>query len=72
MAQSDRIVPGPRDGMSARHSTSAHAGDAAEDLAIVKVLSSRYYDFLQMAKIGGKWKIVNVLWVMNPAAVRRR
>ncbi|MGB2905517.1 MAG: nuclear transport factor 2 family protein [Candidatus Aminicenantaceae bacterium] len=46
--------------------------DAAEDLAMVKILSSRYYDFLQMAKVGGKWKIINVLWVMNPAALRRR
>jgi hypothetical protein len=46
--------------------------DAAEDLAMVKVVSARYYDFLQMAKMGGEWKIVNVLWVMNPAAVRRR
>jgi hypothetical protein len=46
--------------------------DAAEDLAMVKVVSARYYDFLQMAKIGGKWKIVNVLWVMNPAAARSR
>lgn len=44
--------------------------DAAEDLAMVKVLSARYYDFLQMAKIDGRWKILNVLWVMNPA-VRR-
>jgi hypothetical protein len=43
--------------------------DAAENLAMVKVLSSRYYDFLQMAKVEGKWKIVNVLWVMNPAAM---
>ena len=48
------------------------AQDAAEDLAMAKVLSARYYDFLQMAKVDGKWKIVNVLWVMNPAALRRR
>lgn len=44
--------------------------DVAEDLAMVKVLSARYYDFLQMAKVDGQWKILNVLWVMNPA-VRR-
>jgi len=37
---------------------------------MVKVLSARYYDFLQMAKMDGQWKILNVLWVMNPA-VRR-
>jgi hypothetical protein len=46
--------------------------DAAEDLAMVKVLSARYFDFLQMAKVDGKWKIVNVLWVMNPSALRGR
>jgi hypothetical protein len=39
-----------------------------EDIAIVKVLSAMYYDYLQMAKIEGKWKIINVLWVMNPNA----
>jgi len=42
--------------------------DVMEDLAMVKVLSAMYYDYLQMAKIDGKWKIVNVLWVMNPKA----
>ncbi len=40
--------------------------DSAEELAVVKVLSARYYDFLQMAKVEGQWKIINVLWVMNP------
>jgi hypothetical protein len=40
--------------------------DSAEELAAVKVLSARYYDFLQMAKVEGQWKIINVLWVMNP------
>jgi len=47
----------------------AHSGDSAQDLAMVKVISSRYYDYLQMARIDGHWKIVNVLWVMNPAAL---
>ncbi len=39
--------------------------DIMEDIAMVKVLSAMYYDYLQMAKIEGKWKIINVLWVMN-------
>jgi hypothetical protein len=43
--------------------------DAAQDLAMVRVLSARYYDFLQMAKIDGRWRIINVLWVMNPSAL---
>jgi len=42
--------------------------DIMEDIAMVKVLSTMYYDYLQMAKIDGKWKIINVLWVMNPDA----
>lgn len=43
--------------------------DIMENLAMVKVLSARYYDYLQMAKIEGEWKIINVLWVMNPDAL---
>jgi hypothetical protein len=46
--------------------------DVMEDLAMVKLLSAMYYDYLQMAKIEGKWKIVNVLWVMNPKAPRSK
>jgi len=42
--------------------------DIMEDIAMVKVLSAVYYDFLQLAKIEGEWKIINVLWVMNPDA----
>ena len=42
--------------------------DIMEDIAMVKVLSAIYYDYLQLAKIEGKWKIINILWVMNPKA----
>jgi hypothetical protein len=42
--------------------------DMGLGLASVKVTSAMYYDFLQMAKIDGQWKIVNVLWKMNPNA----
>ncbi len=50
------------------------AQDAAanEAITIVKLLSASQSDFLQMAKVDGQSKIVNVLWVMNPAALRRR
>jgi hypothetical protein len=41
--------------------------DIERDLAAVKVHSVRYIDHLQLAKTNGEWKIVNVLWVMNPA-----
>ncbi len=46
--------------------------DMAEGLAMVKILSSRYYDYLQMGLIDGQWKIINVLWVMNPSALPPR
>lgn len=42
--------------------------DVQKEIASVEVLSARYYDYLQMAKINGQWKIINVLWKMNPAA----
>jgi hypothetical protein len=41
--------------------------DVERDLAAVKVHSVRYIDHLHLAKTNGEWKIVNVLWVMNPA-----
>lgn len=44
--------------------------DIRDNIAMVKVLSSRYYDYLQVAKFGDSWKIVNVLWIMNPSLSR--
>lgn len=42
--------------------------DFVDDIATVEVLSTMFFDYLQVAKINGEWKIVNVLWVMNPLA----
>ena len=44
--------------------------DYGDDIAMVEVLSAMFYDYLQLAKINGEWRIVNVLWVMNPDAPR--
>lgn len=44
--------------------------DVREDIAMAEVLSTMYYDYLQLAKLDGQWKIVNVLWKMNPDAPR--
>jgi hypothetical protein len=44
--------------------------DLQNEIAMAEVLSSRYYDYLQLAKLNGEWKIVNVLWKMNPGAAR--
>ncbi len=42
--------------------------DIGNDLAVAKVVSSAFYDYLQLAKIDGQWRIVNVLWAHNAAA----
>ena len=43
--------------------------DAREGIASAKVVSSKYYDYLQLARIDGRWKIVNVLWAPTKPAV---
>ena len=40
--------------------------DKFEDIAMVELVSSQYYDYLHLARINGEWKIVNVAWVPNP------
>ena len=42
--------------------------DIQRNIAFAEVLSSMYYDYCQLAKVNGDWKIVNVLWKMNPDA----
>ncbi|MBE0593723.1 MAG: nuclear transport factor 2 family protein [Gemmatimonadales bacterium] len=49
--------------------------DAGSDLAVARATSARWYDFLQLARIDGRWRIVNVLWARNdtgPAAPDQR
>lgn len=36
--------------------------DIDEDLATVKVTSTPYVEYLHLARVGGRWQIVNVLW----------
>lgn len=45
--------------------------DIAYDMASLKVASAMYIDYLQIAKVNGEWKIINVLWVPNPEARRQ-
>ena len=40
--------------------------DAMENSAVVKLVMRDWVDYMQMAKIGGRWVIVNVLWEMKP------
>ena len=46
--------------------------DLSRGIAAVKVTSSMYIDHLQMGKVNGAWKIINVLWVPNPEMPRLR
>ncbi len=46
--------------------------DISRGIASVKVTSSMYIDYVQMGKVNGAWKIINVLWVMNPELPRLR
>ena len=36
------------------------------DIATVRLLSSVYMDYLHIARVGGRWQIVNVLWQRRP------
>ena len=40
--------------------------DVYQGIASVAILSTPYVDLLQLARLNGQWKIVNVLWVSNP------
>jgi hypothetical protein len=40
--------------------------DVSHDIASVKVSSAMYVDHLQVGRVNGEWKIINVLWVPNP------
>ena len=42
--------------------------DSRHGIAVVKVVSAMYIDHLQLAKVNDEWRIVNVLWVVNPDA----
>jgi hypothetical protein len=46
--------------------------DCRYGIAVAKVLSAVYIDHLQLAKVDDEWRIVNVLWAMNPAAPQRQ
>ncbi len=40
--------------------------DIFEGAAVVRVDASTWVDFLQVAKFGERWQIVNVLWELRP------
>ena len=40
--------------------------DVYENAASVKVVAADWIDYLHMAKVNGRWVIVNVLWELKP------
>ncbi len=40
--------------------------DVYENAASVKVVATDWIDYLHMARFGGRWVIVNVLWELKP------
>jgi hypothetical protein len=46
--------------------------DSRHGIAVVKVVSAMYIDHLQLAKVNDEWRIVNVLWAVNPDAPGRQ
>ena len=42
--------------------------DRYQNVASVKIVASDWIDYLQVAKLDGRWQIVNVLWERKPEA----
>ena len=40
--------------------------DRYNHAAVVKVVAVEWVDYLEMAKVDGQWKIINVLWELMP------
>jgi hypothetical protein len=74
MGASD-LIEGTRAGMGmvdeAERDIEVEINDVSHGIAAVKVKSSQYIDHLQMGKVNGEWKIINVLWVPNPDRPRQ-
>lgn len=39
--------------------------DRKDDLAMVRIITDDFIDYLQLGKLNGEWKIINVLWTNN-------
>ena len=50
----------------AERNISVEVQEVFGNAAAASVISSAYIDHLQLAKMDGAWRIVNVLWVPNP------
>ena len=45
--------------------------DVDGNAASVKLVMHDWIDYMHMSKIGGEWKIVNVLWELSPEAKKK-
>lgn len=40
--------------------------DRFNNAAVAKIVASDWIDYLQLGKVNGEWKIINVLWELKP------
>jgi hypothetical protein len=40
--------------------------DRFENAAVVKIVAAEWIGYLELAKVDGEWKIINVLWELKP------
>lgn len=67
------LVEGTRRGGGSRVANAPRRSDVRildlfGSTASVRVDADRWVDYLHMAKVDGRWRIINVLWEMRPAA----
>jgi hypothetical protein len=46
--------------------------DISGDIAVARVSSSEYLEYLSLAKCNGQWAIINILWRFQAGAGGRR
>lgn len=71
------LIEGTRAGYGTRTPADKRQSDVTildiyENAASVKIVASDWIDYLQLAKVDGRWLIINVLWELKPAAQRGR
>ena len=68
----DELVAGARRGGGRRapgaRRSEVRVLDVFGDAASVRVDADSWIDYLQMARVDGRWQIVNVLWALRPRA----
>ena len=65
----DMMIQATADGRGKRYERPYEVSilDAFGDIATVRVFSSAYMDYLQVARSGADWLLLNVLWQRRPS-----